>query len=88
MGKTVPKSQNRLNGNKKKVVAPFMEFHNLSFKALLDTRGTIQRSYQATGVPESFIIDKNGIIIEKVIGAIDWSSPKVIQYLQDQFDKS
>jgi peroxiredoxin len=72
----------------KNVVAPFMEFHNLSFKALLDTRGTIQRSYQATGVPESFIIDKNGIIIEKVIGAIDWSSPKVIQYLQDQFDKS
>lgn len=72
----------------KKVVTPFMEFHNLSFKALLDTRGTIQGSYRATGVPESFIIDKNGIIIEKVIGAIDWSSPKVIQYLQDQFDKS
>ncbi len=72
----------------KKVVAPFMEFHNLSFKALLDTRGTIKRSYRTTGIPESFIIDKNGIILKKVIGAIDWSSPKVIQYFQEQFDKS
>jgi cytochrome c biogenesis protein CcmG/thiol:disulfide interchange protein DsbE len=66
----------------KKVVAPFMELHNLSFKALLDTQGTIQETYQATGIPESFIIDKNGVIIEKVIGPLDWSSSKVFQYFQ------
>ena len=68
----------------KKVVAPFMELHNLSFKALLDTQGTIQEIYRTTGIPESFVIDKNGVIIEKVIGPLDWAAPKVFQYFQDQ----
>jgi peroxiredoxin len=70
----------------KKVVAPFMELHNLSFKALLDTQGTIQEAYRTTGIPESFIIDKNGVIIKKVIGPLNWSAPKVFQYFQDQFE--
>ncbi len=66
----------------RKVVAPFMELHNLSFKALLDTQGTIQNAYQTTGIPESFVIDKKGVIIEKVIGPLDWSAPEVFQFFQ------
>jgi cytochrome c biogenesis protein CcmG/thiol:disulfide interchange protein DsbE len=71
-----------------KAVGPFMKFHNLSFKVLLDKGGTIQNAYRTTGVPESFIIDKNGVIIEKVIGSRDWSSPEVFQYFKDQLEKS
>ena len=71
----------------KKVVDPFMNIHNLDFKALLDTKGSIQNIYRTTGVPESFIIDKNGIILEKVIGSIDWSSPKIFQYFKEQLEK-
>ena len=71
----------------KKAVDPFMKFHELTFTALLDPRGTIQRAYRATGIPESFIIDKNGIIIDKVIGGIDWSSPKIFQFFKEQFEK-
>jgi cytochrome c biogenesis protein CcmG/thiol:disulfide interchange protein DsbE len=71
----------------KKVVDPFMKLYNLSFKALLDTKGAIRNAYQTTGVPESYIIDKNGIILEKVIGSIDWSSPKMFQYFKTQLEK-
>ncbi|NOX33710.1 MAG: TlpA family protein disulfide reductase [Deltaproteobacteria bacterium] len=71
----------------KKAVYPFMKLYNLHFKALLDKRGAVQKAYQATGVPESFIIDKNGIIIQKVIGSFDWSSPEIFQYLKKQLDK-
>ncbi|MBL6996323.1 MAG: hypothetical protein ISR66_20820 [Desulfobacula sp.] len=64
-----------------------MNIHKLSFKALLDKKGSIQNLYRTTGVPESFIIDKNGIILQKIIGAYDWSSPKIFQYFKNQLEK-
>ena len=66
-----------------KIVAPFMKKHNLSFTALTDTKGIVKNLYRTTGVPESFIIDKKGIIVEKIIGARDWSSPVVIDYFRN-----
>jgi peroxiredoxin len=66
-----------------KAVLPFMKKHKLSFLALTDTKGAIKDRYQTTGVPESFIIDKNGIIVEKVIGPRDWATPGVIRYFRN-----
>lgn len=37
--------------------------------------GDIQLRYQTTGVPESFLLDKDGVIVKRVIGAYDWASP-------------
>lgn len=65
------------------VVAPFMEKHRLSFPALTDTQGAIKDLYQTTGVPESFIIDKDGIIAEKIIGPREWAKPDVINYFRN-----
>jgi peroxiredoxin len=65
------------------VVRPFMERHRLSFTALLDTKGTTKNTYRITGVPESFIIDQQGNIIEKVIGARDWASSEIIGYFRN-----
>jgi len=64
-------------------VRPFMKKHRLSFTALADPRGAIRSLYQTTGVPESFIIDKNGMIVEKVIGPRDWASPGAVRFLRD-----
>jgi len=64
-------------------VLPFMKKHKLSFPALTDSKGDIQSSYQTTGVPESFIIDKDGVIVEKVIGPRDWATPDAIRYFRN-----
>jgi cytochrome c biogenesis protein CcmG, thiol:disulfide interchange protein DsbE len=37
--------------------------------------GVIERDYQTTGVPETFVIARDGVIRKKVIGADDWGSP-------------
>lgn len=37
--------------------------------------GAIERDYQTTGVPETFVIARDGVIRKKVIGAEDWGSP-------------
>ena len=65
------------------VVTPFMKKHKLSFPVLLDTQGDIKSLYQLTGIPESFIMDKDGIIVEKVIGPRDWAASGVISYFRN-----
>ena len=69
-------------------VLPFMKKHKLSFPALLDTKGDIKSLYQTTGVPESFIIDKEGIIVEKIIGPRDWASPGAIRSIRNLIQKN
>ena len=57
------------------VVAKFAQDLGLSFEILHDRSGAIQHAYQTTGVPESFVIDRDGVIIKKVIGPAEWDGP-------------
>ena len=57
------------------VVAAFARELGLSFDILHDQSGAIQRSYQTTGVPESWVIDRDGVIVKKVIGPSEWDGP-------------
>ncbi|MEK7679923.1 MAG: TlpA family protein disulfide reductase, partial [Deltaproteobacteria bacterium] len=40
---------------------------------LHDIKGVVKENYKTTGVPETFIIDQNGVIAEKVWGPRDWT---------------
>jgi cytochrome c biogenesis protein CcmG, thiol:disulfide interchange protein DsbE len=61
-------------GSPEDVVA-FAEQLGLTFDILHDRSGSVERLYQTTGVPESFLLDRRGILVKRVIGAHDWSSP-------------
>lgn len=63
----------------KKAVEPFMREYGLTFPALLDPAGVTSKLYKTTGVPETFIIDKKGVVIHKVIGPRDWSKEPVFE---------
>ncbi len=56
------------------VVMKFVNELGLHFDVLQDPSGGIQTTLQATGVPESFVIDRQGTIIKKVIGAEQWDA--------------
>ena len=56
-------------------VRAFGQELGLSFDLLQDRSTRIQRTYQTTGVPESFLLDRRGVIVKRIIGAHDWSSP-------------
>jgi peroxiredoxin len=64
------------------IVEPFLKRYGLSFPVLLDVRSQLQRLYGTTGVPESFIIDKAGRLVEKVVGPRDWSHPNMLNMFQ------
>lgn len=50
----------------------WVQERELTFEILQDASGRIERIYQTTGVPESFVIDRHGVIVKKVIGATEW----------------
>lgn len=55
-------------------VKAFVKELGLGFDILHDKSGAIERIYQTTGVPESFLIDRDGTIIRKQIGEHPWNS--------------
>ena len=56
-------------------VQQFVRQYGLTFDILQDKSGDIQKVFQTTGVPESFLLDKKGVIVKKVIGEHPWGSP-------------
>lgn len=66
----------------KQAVQDFFKNTGFSLPAYLDPTGQAAAAYGLTGVPETFIIDKQGVIAKKVIGGLDWASPEVIAFLE------
>ena len=58
-----------------KAVRDFVRELGLTFEVLHDPTHDIQKVYQTTGVPETFVLGRDGVIRKKIIGATDWSSP-------------
>jgi peroxiredoxin len=55
-------------------VQAFARELGLSFDILQDRSTKVQQIYQTTGVPESFLLNRDGVIVKRVIGAQDWGS--------------
>jgi cytochrome c biogenesis protein CcmG/thiol:disulfide interchange protein DsbE len=53
----------------------FRDQYGLTFEILYDAPGRIKTDYQTTGVPETFVIGRDGVIRRKVIAADNWDSP-------------
>ncbi len=59
----------------------FLRDHNVN---LLTVRDPDQKSnvlYGTSMFPETYIIDRSGMVRRKFIGPVDWSQPEIVQYL-------
>ncbi len=65
------------------VVTGFMAKNGLTLPVLLDPRKSISKLYGTFKFPETYIIDRNGMVKYKVIGARDWTQPATVKALQD-----
>ncbi|MCY3825137.1 MAG: TlpA disulfide reductase family protein [Nitrospinae bacterium] len=63
-------------------VRKFVDRFGLTFPILFDPRGSIKKLYRTTGVPETFIVDRQGRLLQKIIGARKWDAPAVVEYLR------
>jgi len=62
-------------------VEPFVNELGLTFPILLDPDKEVGKLYQSTKFPESFIIDKEGVIVSRIVGQLSSSDFQLIQHL-------
>ena len=63
-------------------VKAFVDQMKLTFPVLVDPEGEVGRKYGIWGFPESFLLDRDGRIVERVIGPRDWSAPDQIARIE------
>ncbi len=56
-------------------IEPFMKELGLSLPVLYDPESKVANLYETTGVPETFILAKNGRILYKGVGEENWADP-------------
>lgn len=59
-------------GESKSTTANFLMENDLNFSVLLDKNKSTAQNYLVRGIPTSYFLDQNGIIKEKVVGAISY----------------
>ncbi|SDM65178.1 Peroxiredoxin [Geoalkalibacter ferrihydriticus] len=59
----------------------YLERNPHSFPIPIDAQARVQELYRVYRFPETFILDRNGIVVDHVIGGRDWTDAQVIAYI-------
>ena len=82
---TLPKTKFKMLAilsNDKPVLADFIANQKgISIPILDDSQNLVSSKFALTGLPETFIVDKQGILREKFIGPEQWDAPGYVQMI-------
>jgi cytochrome c biogenesis protein CcmG/thiol:disulfide interchange protein DsbE len=59
----------------------FLKEHNVNLLTVRDPNQKSNTLYGTFKFPETYIIDRNGVMRRKFIGAIDWTTPEITDFL-------
>ena len=59
----------------------FLKVHGVDLLTARDQQHKSNNLYGTFKFPETYIIDRNGVMRRKFIGAVDWTEPEIRQYL-------
>jgi peroxiredoxin len=59
----------------------FLQDRKIEFLTVRDGDQKSSNLYGTFKYPETYIIDRNGIVRRKFIGAVDWTSPEIMDFL-------
>ena len=57
-------------------VEAFTREFDLTFSIARDPHKRVYEAYQVSGVPETFLIDRNGQVLERFVGPKNWDDPR------------
>lgn len=60
----------------------FLVQHHIDFLTVRDPSTRVNKLYGTQQIPESYVIDKDGMIRRKFVSAQDWTSPEIMGYLK------
>jgi|SRR6185437_12704888 peroxiredoxin len=64
------------------VYRSFLARNHIDFLTVRDPTTRVNRLYGTLQIPESYVIDKNGVLRRKFVSAQDWTSPEIVAYLK------
>ncbi len=59
----------------------FLKEHGINLLTVRDPEQRASALYGTFKWPETYVIDRSGIVRRKFIGAVDWTEPDLIDYL-------
>lgn len=59
----------------------FLRDNHVNFLTVRDPSGRVPRLYGTIKIPETYVIDRRGILRRKFVSAQDWTSPEILDYL-------
>jgi cytochrome c biogenesis protein CcmG, thiol:disulfide interchange protein DsbE len=59
----------------------FLRDNNIQLLTVRDPKGRSNHLYGTDKFPETYIIDRSGVLRRKFVGPVDWTSPEIIAYL-------
>jgi peroxiredoxin len=65
----------------------FADSLGLTFTILHDPEDRISIDYQAAGVPASFILGRDGILVEKIPGPLEWDAPENVLRIRSALER-
>ncbi len=60
------------------VIENFRKENNLSFTMLFDKDAKVAHGFETFKYPETYIVDRDGILLSKIVGPRDWISPAIM----------
>ena len=65
----------------RQVYQRFLTEHHVKLNTVWDGKQTVNPLYGTFRYPETYVIDRNGVLRRKFIGPQTWTSPEIMDYL-------
>jgi peroxiredoxin len=60
----------------------FLQAHRVAFPVVRDPEWSVALRYGTSKIPETYLIDKEGVVLRKYVNFQDWQRPEIVNYLQ------
>ncbi|MDP5370397.1 MAG: hypothetical protein NWR39_02345, partial [Pseudomonadota bacterium] len=70
---------------KEKSKAFFAQHGFKNIPVMTDKAGAVSRYFEIKGFPSTLFINKEGVLVGRVVGIVDWQDPKTVELLLKTF---
>lgn len=71
-----------MDGRGEKDVKPYMERNGRKIPTLLDPKMAIAREHGIRWLPVTLVVDRNGLVVGRAIGAREWDGKEALEFIQ------
>jgi len=61
----------------------FFAENQISLPLVFDPSSTVTDAFGVTGVPETYIIDENGVLLNRILGPAEWDTKEISLYFEN-----